>query len=370
MKSLNYSLITLMFIMSPLVGCTSTTKLGTQSGDRKQFMLITQEYMQYQDNRSSSKMFGGSVIKENYRANEERLVKVMNTLIPYAKHYIPEDRIINWSISLVASNKLNAGAMDNGTVIVTNELYNIGLTDDDLAVIISHEMAHTLRQHNREIKSWKQVVQPALLATAFFTSGVTAYAAGVSHDVSGSQYSQFIEEEADLIGLDLMARAGYSPKNAIATFDKIEPIFKQKHPFLSRMPTFLSSHPSFKNRIETIKQNIDILNKTYEAYDPKALVDTSNNIKYKFGKTYEVEALVYKIENGEKVLMSGKVDNEKLSNQPILNSQDYDFIEISTNKAKYESANNSHEVDNSEEILVRDKTNNGQPLTIPSKNKN
>lgn len=367
MKNINCSLITLTLILSTLAGCTSTTKLGTQSGDRKQFMLVTQEYMQYQDNKSSAKMFGGSVKKESYRANEERLVKIMNTLIPYTKHYISEDREINWSISLVASNKLNAGAMDNGTVIVTNELYNIGLTDEDLAVIISHEMAHSLRQHNREIKSWKHVVQPALLATAFLTSGATAYAAGISHDVSGSQYSQFIEEEADLIGLDLMARAGYSPANAIATFTKIEPVFKQKHPFLSRMPSFLSSHPSFKNRIEAIKQHIDELNKTYQAYDPKAVVDTSNNIKYEFGKTYEVEALVYKIENGEKILVSGKVGNEQPKTHITLDGQDSNFIVDTSNNSKHE-LDKTYKNENGEIIFVRDKINTGQyPINTSTK---
>lgn len=299
--------------MCVLAGCTSTTKLGTQAGERKQLLLITQEYMQYQDNKSSVKMFGGSTIKENYRANEERLVHIMNSLIPYAKQYIPEGRSINWSISLVASSKLNAEAMDNGTVLVANELYNIGLSDDDLAVIISHEMAHSIRQHNREIKSWKHIAQPTMLATIFLTGGATAYAAGASYDLSGSQYSQFIEEEADLIGLDLMAHAGYNPTNAVATFSKIEPIFKQKHPFLSRMPTFLSSHPSFKKRIETIRQHIDELNKIYEAYDPKVAVDTSNNIKYEFGKTHKVEALVYKIENGEKILLSGNINRDTVS---------------------------------------------------------
>ena len=352
MKNINYASSTLILIMSILAGCTSTTKLGTQSGERKQFMLVTQEYMQYQDDMSAAKMFGGSIKKENYRANEERLVKIMNSLIPYAKYYISEDRAINWSISLVASNKLNAGALDNGTVLVTNELYNIGLSDEDLAVIISHEMAHSLRQHNREIKSWKHIVQPALLATAFVTAGATAYAAGITHDVSGSQYSQFIEEEADLIGLDLMARAGYNPANAITTFNKIEPIFKQKHPFLSRMPSFLSSHPSFNARIEAIQQHIDELNKVYESYDPKAVIDTSNNIKYEFGKTYQVEALVYKIENGEKILISGKVNNEQESNNALIkpSNQKTDLNNINTELG--------NKIENGEKILVSEKVMN------------
>lgn len=354
MKSISLTLITLVLLLHTLIGCSSTTNLGTQSGNRKQFMLVTQEYMQHRDNKSSAKMFGGSIVKENYRANEERLVAIMNTLIPHTKHYIPEDRIINWSISLVASNKLNAGAMDNGTVIITNELYNIGLSDEDLAVIISHEMAHSLRQHNREIKSWRQVVQPALLATALLTSGATAYAAGISHDVSGSQYSQFIEEEADLIGLELMARAGYNPTNAITTFNKIEPIFKQKHPFLSRMPSFLSSHPSFKNRIKAIHQHIDQLNKTYEAYDPTVVVDNSNNIKYEFGKTYKVEALVYKIENGEKILVNTKLDNEQPSTQLTLNNQDIHQIKSISNNIKYE-LDYAQTTKNSETLLVSDK---------------
>lgn len=361
MKGTSFSIITLTLVISTLIGCTSTTQLGTKSGDRKQFMLVSQEYMQHQENKSAAKMFGGSIIKENYRANEERLVKIMNTLIPYTKHYLPEDRTMNWSISLVASNKLNAGALDNGAVLITNELYNIGLSDDDLAVIIAHEMAHSLRQHNREIKSWKNVFQPALITTVFLTSGATAYAAGLSHDVSGSQYSQFIEEEADLIGLDLMARAGYNPTNAISTFNKIEPVFKQKHPFLSRMPNFLSSHPSFKSRIAAIQKHIDELNKTYAAYDPKAVIDTSNNIKYEFGKTYKVEALVYKIDNGEKILLNGQV-NEQPSSHIVLNTHEPSFNETPSKNLKDELDQN-YTVEYKENILVREKMNNRQLVT-------
>jgi predicted Zn-dependent protease len=294
--------LALSIVATILTGCMSTTKIGTQAADRKQFMLLSEQYVQNKSDKEMTKIFG-TASKIKYESYEDRLVSVMNRLIPYTAHYLDNGRKINWSISLQSNRKINAYALDNGAIFISSALYYQDLTDDNLAVIISHEMAHAIRQHNREAMSWKKVVAPSLLAAAFVTNGATAYVSSLTHDIYGNSYSRTIEKEADVIGLDLLARAGYNPIIAVDTFNKIEPAFKKAHPFLSRLPTVFATHPHFEQRRKFVHDNLEALNKVYEAYDATAVVDTSNTIQWKFPKKIVVSNnFIPKIADAEKAL--------------------------------------------------------------------
>lgn len=313
-------ILALSLAATVFTGCMSTTKIGTQAADRKQFMLLSEQYVQNKSEKEMTKIFGAAS-KIKYESYEDRLVSVMNRLIPYTAHYLDNGRKINWSITLQSNRKINAYALDNGAIFISSALYYQDLADDNLAVIISHEMAHAIRQHNREAMSWKKVVAPSLLAAAFVTNGATAYVSSLTHDIYGNTYSRTIEKEADIIGLDLLARAGYNPLAAVDTFNKIEPVFKKAHPVLSRLPTLFATHPHFEQRRKLVYENLEALNKVYQAYDATAVIDTSNIIQWKFPKKIIVSNnIIPNISDTEKALPQNTLSTALSEQNPLHNA--------------------------------------------------
>jgi len=129
----------------------------------------------------------------------------------------------------------------------------LNLTDDEIAAIMGHEMAHALREHGREGVSQAYGVQMAgKVAEALGASktGLDAANIGVNFFMLLPN-SRKNENEADLIGLELMARAGYNPHAAITLWQKMQKASGGKAP-----PEFASTHPSDKNRIANLQKNM------------------------------------------------------------------------------------------------------------------
>lgn len=246
-----------------LTGCASSTQLGYGS-ERKQLMLLSQKMVERQADRAFTKSSG--ITKKQYLSDHEiHCAKIMNRMIPYADHFIAEDRMIQWGIHLYHSNKTNAGALANGMILMSHKMASHHmLTDDALAYILAHEMAHVLREHHREYKSWKYVISPALLGTTVLTAGTSAFLTGALHDGYGGSSQRLQEKEADLLGLELMAKAGYHPEQAIQVFAKFYPTFLKEYPVLSKLPSFMQRHPSLKKRLAYTEENLDEVMALYQ----------------------------------------------------------------------------------------------------------
>ena len=240
-------------IASLCAGCMSTTSMGAGAG-RKQFILVTEHYVDERGDKVFQKLAGQSD-PHQYEAQEQRLVELMNRLIPYAEEYLDADERVHWAIHAWDAKRINTQALGNGTVLIADQYsQNPDLSDDDLALIIAHEMAHIIRHHPQEYYSWKYLLSPVLFASSFLTSGAVSIAASAGQDVYGIGFKHSAEKEADLLGLEIYAKAGFDPVHAMSLMRKIQPLYTQDHPVASKLPKWLQSQRSFKSREKSLKK--------------------------------------------------------------------------------------------------------------------
>ena len=161
-----------------------------------------------------------------------------------------------WEYRLIEGDSLNAFAMPGGKVAVYSGLLTIAQTDQALAVVIGHEMAHIVAGHGNERFSQALIAQGIALASGSIWEGdhqnSVKLALGLSSQLILLKYSRHHEAEADQLGLIFMAMAGYDPEEAIVFWEKMIQASDNKR----AMPEFLSTHPNPKNRIQRLAEII------------------------------------------------------------------------------------------------------------------
>jgi len=242
--------ITTMAGAGALSGCSSTTGGGAIGVDRQQLLLVSSEEVLQMSAQSYNKTIAEAKSKgvlDTNAAMRSRLQGIANRLVGQVGVYRPDAARWNWEVHTIKSNELNAFVMPGGKVMFyTGIVDRLTLTDDEIAAIMGHEMAHALREHSRERLSREVATQTGigLAASVFGLSQGQAQLAGVAGDLGLSRpHSRTQESEADQIGLELMARAGYNPQAAITLWQKMQRA-SQGEP-----PQFLSTHPTSSNRI-------------------------------------------------------------------------------------------------------------------------
>ena len=259
--------ISLIFIAF-LAACANTTKPGAVGINRSQFMVVS--------SADVNKLSAASFEEQNKKAKEknvlitsgssyERLKHVANRLIPQTAVFRDDTRTWEWQLSLIQSNTLNASCAPGGKItFYTGIIDQLNLTDDEIAAIMGHEMAHALREHGRERLS-EALAQNAVTNVALAAAGAN-YSSGINAANQVAQYvlvlpnSRQNESEADAIGLELAARAGYNPRAAITVWKKMLKATQGKNP-----PEFLSTHPSGETRIEQLNALMPAVEQLYLA---------------------------------------------------------------------------------------------------------
>lgn len=247
-----------------LSGCASPTTMG-YGADRQQLALVSK---QHPINRANKKTRNNtSLSKRLYHSpNEKRVAGIFNRLTPYADEYLDKEISIDWDVIMFPSKKSIAGALANGTMVMNLDFPDHpAMNDDALAYIIAHEIAHVIRQHHREKATWNYVVRPALIGAAVLSSGPLAMTAAAAHDFNSIAYSKRLEKEADLLGLELLAKAGFNPEIAVNVFRDFEPTLKKERPIVTRLPFFMTTHPSMKKRTRYSKAQLEQVMPLYEA---------------------------------------------------------------------------------------------------------
>lgn len=252
-----------------LVGCQAVNTTGSSAVgvDRKQYMFsmlstdeINQSYAQaYQETLQQAQAKGKLDTRSN---NAKRLQVIGKRLIAQAGYFRPDAAQWDWQVSLIESPDLNANCGPGGKIIFYSGIITkLNLTDDEIAAIMGHEIAHALREHSREAMSKAYGIEMAKL-------GLGAVL-GVSQDTmqiadTAVQYgmtlpnSRGAETEADLLGIELAARAGYNPNAAVSLWKKMEQA-SQGAP-----AEFASTHPSSSTRIQNLQANIPKVMPLYE----------------------------------------------------------------------------------------------------------
>ena len=252
-----------------LAGCqaVNTTSGGAVGVERKQYMfsmLSTQEVNQMyaQSYRQTLGEASSKGVLDKTSPNAKRLQAIAQRLIEQAPRFRPDAAQWQWEVNLIKSPELNANCGPGGKIIFYSGIIEkLKLTDDEIAAIMGHEMAHALREHSREAMSKAYGVQMAKQgAGALLGLGSDSLAIADAAVQYGMMLpnSRGNENEADLIGLELAARAGYNPNAAVSLWQKMARAGG------GAPPEFMSTHPSSSSRIASVQAAIPRVMPLYE----------------------------------------------------------------------------------------------------------
>ncbi len=252
-----------------LAGCQSvnTTSGGAVGVERKQYMfsMLSTDEVNQMYAQSYQKTVGEANTKGvlDKTSNEARRVQaIADRLIAQAPVFRPDSAQWKWEVNLIKSDELNANCGPGGKIIFyTGLIDKLQLTDDEIAAIMGHEIAHALREHGREAMSKAYGIEMAKQgAGALFGLGQDSLALAdtVANYGMTLPNSRANENEADLIGLELAARAGYNPNAAITLWNKMTKISE------GSSPEFMSTHPASASRIASLQAAIPKVMPLYE----------------------------------------------------------------------------------------------------------
>ena len=186
-------------------------------------------------------------------AQLQRLRYIAQRIIPFTTACNPRAQQWRWDVNLIGSNEINAFCMPGGKIcFYAGILVKLRLDDDEVAMIMGHEVAHALLEHARERMGKTLVTRGVIeLGSALFgLGGLGRTAADMGGQLLTLRFSRDDESEADGLGLLMSARAGYKPAAGVTLWQKMMAASK------GAPPQFLSTHPSGDSRIRDIEARL------------------------------------------------------------------------------------------------------------------
>ncbi len=267
----NIFLIFLLTVLSALLnGCATTTNTGAVGVERKQFMMLSEKQVESMSLQSYNQSLKTANDKKTLNTDPvlvERIRGISNRLIAQTTVFRPDAKNWKWDVNVEKNDQVNAYCMPGGKIMVYSGLVDkLKATDDELAAVIGHEISHALREHGRERMSLAYAEKGgiALLAAVLGSTKNTQTGVALGAATLGTQLffalpnSRTQETEADRMGLELAARAGFNPNAAISLWTKMAQSGGKKP------AEFLSDHPSDKTRIEDLSNLIPTVMPLYE----------------------------------------------------------------------------------------------------------
>lgn len=241
-----------------LVGCSTNPVTG-----RNQLALVPEG----QVIEASSQAYAQQMAEHRKKGEIEtdprivsRVKGIADRIIRQSMQYRPDTRNWNWEVTVIRNPEVNAYAMAGGKVAVYSGLIEkLNPTDDELAQVLAHEIAHALSGHSREKVS---VAMGTDLALAAFgpSNELARQAVGTAAQVAVQlPNSRQMESEADRVGLELAAKAGYDPRAAVSLWQKMGQLQGRG------IPEFLSTHPSDRTRIENLERLVPQMMPIYQS---------------------------------------------------------------------------------------------------------
>ena len=257
-----------VLVLSAVAVCAAcetveTTKESAVGVDRKQHMMVSSDAM----NQSADKAYHDVLAQAQKQnaldkdpATVERVKRIASRLIPATGVLRPDAPGWKWEMHVLSSKEVNAWCMPGGKIAVyTGLIDQLKPTDGELAAVMGHEIGHALREHGREQAS-QQMLEQLGVGILGAVTGVNTQQAQTVADVTISlPHSRQQETEADRIGVELMARAGYDPHEAVNLWQKMSKLGG------SQPPQFLSTHPSNASRISDVTQDANKVMPLYQA---------------------------------------------------------------------------------------------------------
>jgi predicted Zn-dependent protease len=194
----------------------------------------------------------------------QRLRAIAQRIIPYADSWNSRAKQWRWEVNLLGGKELNAFCMPGGKIaFFYGILSQLQLSDDEVAAIMGHEVAHALREHARERmgKTAATRIGASVLSAFLGLGGAGDALLNMGGQLLTLKFSREDESEADIVGMELAARAGYDPKAGVTLWQKMLAVGK------GAPPQFLSTHPSGATRIQDIEAKLPKVASIYASAD-------------------------------------------------------------------------------------------------------
>lgn len=251
---LSLSVAASAYAKSPEPEAEDGVKVGKMSRLRNlvpEQQLEAQSLQQYIDLKSQAQAHGALAPEDDPRV--QRLHAIAAKLIPHTQRWNPRAAQWKWEVVMIGSKQVNAFCMPGGKIAFFSGIIDgLKLTDDEIAIVMGHEMAHALREHGRDrIAKGTALRLGAAVASSLFKLKQTGQAVvGQGAQLALLKFSRGDETEADLVGLDIAARAGYDPRAGVVLWKKMGMLNK------NGPPQWLSTHPAGANRIQEIERHL------------------------------------------------------------------------------------------------------------------
>ncbi len=195
-----------------------------------------------------------------------RLRTIAQRIIAFAVAWNPRAKDWRWEVNLIDSRQVNAFCLPGGKIaFYRGILEQLSLSDDEVAMVMGHEIAHALREHARERMAKSAATQGVARIGGAIAAGVWGIDPRLTDGLARGganlltlEFSREDESEADLVGMELAARAGYDPRTGVTLWQKMGAAGK------GAPPQWLSTHPSGKSRIADIQKNLPKVLPLYE----------------------------------------------------------------------------------------------------------
>jgi len=253
-------------VLAALLAASLTACQTNPVSGRSQLVLVSEEQAQASSAQAYAQTMSEAQKKGNLSTDaalNARVKRITDRLIAEAKLMYPPSRDWKWSVAVIDEPTLNAWCMPGGKMaIYTGIVRKLNLSDDEIAQIMGHEIAHALLGHGRERMSRAIAMQGGMVlgsVVSGYDLSVLAPVADVALTLPNSREG---ESEADRYGIELAARAGYDPHAAIKLWEKMSAASG------NGPPVFLSTHPSPTNRIEALNALVPKMMPIYEKARP------------------------------------------------------------------------------------------------------
>lgn len=190
-----------------------------------------------------------------------RLRAIADRIVPLTESWNSRARQWRWEVNLIGSQQLNAFCMPGGKIaFYYGILEKLKLEDDEVAAIMGHEIAHALREHARErmAKTTATRLGASVLSSLLGLGNVGDAVLNMGGQLLTLKFSREDETEADLVGMELAARAGYNPAAGVSLWEKMGQASR------GAPPQWLSTHPAGPTRINDIRLNLPKVEGLYE----------------------------------------------------------------------------------------------------------
>lgn len=255
------------FKFSALALAAGLTACSSSPTGRNQLILFSDTDMSHLGAQSFEQMKQQQKVSKDAKVN--RYVECVANAV--TKHVPKQPGFDKWEVVVFDSNQVNAFALPGGKIGVYTGLLNVAENQDQLATVIGHEIAHVLADHSNERLSQSQLANTGLQITAvalgsseyaqYRDATMAALGLGLQYGVI-LPYGRTQESEADIVGLDLMAKAGFDPAQSIDLWHNMAKASNGQQP-----PELLSTHPSHSTRIHDLQQTMAKL-PNYQAAKP------------------------------------------------------------------------------------------------------